>query len=148
MQKKEFLIIPNTKDLSEYKCSSFILPLKDFSVGFEIGYTIDEINELSEKYNISVIINKFIHKKDLDFIRKELFKFSDKINYFFIEDFSLINYLPNEKLVISPNHIISNYYSVNYLNELGYNSVMISNELTIDELVEIKNNTKSNLFDM
>ena len=147
-KKKEILIIPNDKILESYKCNSFILPLKDYSIGFDAYFNIDEINKFSSFYNVSVIINKFLHKNSLESIKKELLKFDDSINYFFIEDLSLINYLPNEKVVIYPNHIISNYYSVNYLKELGFNNVTISNELTIDELKEINKNTNSNLFYM
>jgi putative protease len=144
-EEKRYLIIPNDKKMNEYNNDSFILPLKDFSVGFDVYFNTDEINELSSVYNVSVIINKFIHEKDLDFIKKLLLKL-DNIKYFFVEDFSLINYISKEKIVLYPNHIISNYYSVNYLNELGFNNLVVSNELTIDELIEIKENTKSNLF--
>ena len=145
-KKKELLIIPNDSNLESYKCKSFILPLKGYSIGFDIYFDIDEINKFSSFYNVSVIINKFLHKDDLNNIKKELLKFNDNIKYFFIEDFSLVNYLPKEKIVLYPNHIISNYYSVNYLKELGFNNVTISNELTIDELKEINKNTNSNLF--
>lgn len=143
--EKRYFIIPNSKKMNEYNSDSFILPLKDFSVGFDTYFDDNEINELSSIYNVSIIINKFIHEKDLELIKKHLLKLNN-IEYFFIEDFSLINYLPKEKIVLSPNHIISNYYSVNYLKELGFNNVLVSNELTIDELVEIRNNTKSDLF--
>lgn len=147
-KKKEILIIPNDKILESYKCNSFILPLKDYSIGFDAYFNIDEINKFSSFYNVSVIINKFLHKDDLNNIKKELLKFNDNIKYFFIEDFSLVNYLPKEKVVLYPNHIISNYYSVNYLKELGFNNITISNELTINELKEIDKNTNSNLFYM
>lgn len=143
--KKRYFIIPNDKNLNEYNNDSFILPLKNFSVGFDTYFDTDEINAFSHSFNVSIIINRFIHEKDLEIIKKELLKF-DNIEYFFIEDFSLINYIPKEKIVLFPNHIISNYYSINYLKELGFNNVLVSNELTIEELNEIKNNTKSNLF--
>ena len=148
MRKKEILIIPSDKNLSAYKCNSFILPLKDYSIGFDTYFDIDEINKFSSFYNVSIIINKFLHKDSLENIKKELLKLNDNIKYFFIEDFSLVNYLSKERIVLYPNHIISNYYSVNYLKELGFNNVMVSNELTIDELKTIDKNTSSNLFYM
>lgn len=144
-KEKRYFVIPNDKKMNEYNTDSFILPLKDFSVGFDVYFSVDEINELSSIYNVSIIINKFIHESDLEFIKKELLKLNN-IEYFFIEDFSLMNYIEAKKIVLYPNHIISNYYSVNYLRELGFNNVVISNELTIDELIDISNNTESNLF--
>lgn len=148
MRKKEILIVPNDKNLESYKCNSFILPLKGYSIGFDTYFDVDEINNFSSFYNVSIIINKFLHKNSLETIKKELLKFSNNIKYFFIEDFSLLGYLPKENAVLYPNHIISNYYSVNYLNELGFNNIIISNELTIEELKEIDRNTNSNLFYM
>ena len=134
MRKKEILIIPNDKNLDGYKCNSFILPLKDYSIGFDTYFDIDEINKFSSFYNVSIIINKFLHKDSLKNIKKELLNINDNIKYIFIEDFSLASFLPKEKIVLYPNHIISNYYSVNYLKELGFNNVTISNELTISNL--------------
>lgn len=144
-EEKRYFIIPNDKKMNEYNNDSFILPLKDFAVGFDAYFDSDEINKLSSIYNVSIIINKFIHETDLELIKKELLKLNN-IEYFFVEDFSLMNYIPIEKIVLYPNHIISNYYSVNYLKELGFDNVVVSNELTIDELVDINNHTKSNLF--
>ena len=50
MQKKEYLIIPNKKELdlyTSYNFNTFILPLEGYSIGFNVYYTIEEINELS-----------------------------------------------------------------------------------------------------
>lgn len=66
MQKKEYLIIPNKKELdlyTSYNFNTFILPLEGYSIGFNVYYTIEEINELSLKYNLYVIMNKFLHKR-------------------------------------------------------------------------------------
>ena len=70
MQEEKYLIIPNKKDLKlyeKYNFNTFILPLKDYSIGFNIYYDIDEINELSKECNIYVIINKLLHRKIDDF---------------------------------------------------------------------------------
>lgn len=150
MHKKinKFLIIPNDDKINEYKSNSFIFPLKDFSVGFEKYFTYQQINEYSNNYETSVIINKFLHKKELNEIKNILNKFNDNIKYYFIEDFALANLLPKDKVGLFPNHIISNYEAINYLNELGYKNLVVSNELTINELTKIKNNTLSSLFYM
>ena len=63
MQKKEFIIIPNSKRLSSFKVRKFILPLEDYSIGFDTYFTIKEINRMSEIYDITVIMNKFLHRK-------------------------------------------------------------------------------------
>ena len=137
-----FYIIPNNKDII---LDNLILPLEDYSIGFDVYYKVEEINKLSEKYNISVIINKFMHKADIENIGGILNKLIN-IKYFFIEDLGLTYFLPKEKIVISQNHIINNYDSINYFKELGFTSVLINNDLTIEEIKEIISNTSSNLF--
>ena len=65
MQKKEYLIIPNKKELdlyTEYGFNTFILPLDGYSIGFNLYYSVEEVNKLSLKYNIYVIMIKFLHK--------------------------------------------------------------------------------------
>lgn len=137
-----FYIIPNNKDIL---LDNLILPLEDYSIGFDVYYKVEEINKLSEKYNISVIINKFMHKADIENIGGILNKLIN-IKYFFIEDLGLTYFIPKEKVVISQNHIINNYDSINYFKELGFTSVLINNDLTIEEIKEIISNTSSNLF--
>lgn len=148
MQKEMNLyIIPKDDNFERYGSKSFILPLSGFAVGFEKYFTIKEINEYSSKYEVSVIINKFMHKEELKEV-KNIIKEINNIKYLFVEDFAFCNFYDKEKLVIFPNHIISNYNAVNLLFESGYKNVVLSNELSIDELIQIKESSKSNIFYM
>ena len=124
-----------------------ILPLKDYSIGFDVYYTVSEINSLSRKLNISVIINKFLHKEDIKNIINIINELEiDNIKYIFVEDLGLVSLLDNNKVVVSQNHIINNYDSINYFKSLGYSNILVNNDLTINELKEIISKTSSNLF--
>ena len=144
MQKKEFLIIPNSKDLDSYNLNSFILPLQGYSIGYNVYFDIDEINELSKKYNIYVIMNKFLHLTIYDF--KRIYKDFDKKIKFIVEDIGLLNIIDKDRVILYENHILSNYKAINYLKELGIKNVVINNDLTINELKEIKDKTNSNIY--
>ena len=136
-----FLLIPNDKDLKKfinYDFYGFILPLKDFSIGFDNYFDVDEINNLSKNHKIFVILNRFLHKKDLESI-KTIIKDIKNVEGFFIEDLGLINILGKDNIIINQNHIINNYDSVTFLKSLNLNQTVVSNELTIDELMEIRN---------
>lgn len=139
----KFYIIPNSKDISSIK-DDLILPLKEYSIGYDVYFTIDEVNEISKSRKVSVVINKMFHKSLLD----NFILIKDKLNveYYFIEDYGLSNILIKDKVVLMGSHIINNYVTVNSLNNIGYNNIVINNELTIDEIVNIRNNTTSNLF--
>ena len=147
MQKKEFLIIPNNKDLylyKKYNLNSFILPLQGFSIGYNCYFDVDEINELSKSYNIYVILNKFLHMTIYDF--EKIYKKFDKKIKFIVEDIGLVNIIDRDRLILYENHILSNYKAINYLSELNIKNVVINNDLTISELKEIISKTKSNIF--
>ncbi|NLC48630.1 MAG: hypothetical protein GX758_04655 [Tenericutes bacterium] len=147
MQKEKFIIIPNKKELKlyeKYSFNNFILPLKNYSIGFDVYYSIDEINELSNMHNIYVMINKFLHNDIISF--KEIYtKFNKKIK-FIVEDIGLTEIIDKSRIILFENHIISNYKAINYLNKLNYNSVVVNNDLTITELEEILDKTNSNLY--
>ena len=55
----EFYVIPNNKMILDY---NLILPLESYSIGFDVYYSVSEINNLATTHNVSVIINKFLHK--------------------------------------------------------------------------------------
>lgn len=140
----DFYVIPNNKDVI---FNNLILPLKDYSIGFDVYYTVSEINSLSRKLNISVIINKFLHKEDIKNITNIINELEiDNIKYIFVEDLGLVSLLDNNKVVVSQNHIINNYDSINYFKSLGYSNILVNNDLTINELKEIISKTSSNLF--
>ncbi len=140
----DFYVIPNNKDVV---FNNLILPLKDYSIGFDVYYTVSEINSLSKKLNISVIINKFLHKEDIKNIINIINELEiDNIKYIFVEDLGLVSLLDNNKVVVSQNHIINNYDSINYFKSLGYSNILVNNDLTINELEEIISKTSSNLF--
>ena len=147
MQKKEYLIIPNKKELdlyTSYNFNTIILPLEGYSIGFNVYYTIDEINELSLKYNVYVIMNKFLHKKIEEF-KKIYNKFNSNIK-FIVEDIGLTDVIEKDRLVLYENHILSNYKAINFLGSLDIKNVVINNDLTINELLEIQDKTNSNLY--
>ena len=69
-----FYIIPNSKDIS---LDNLILPLEGYSIGFDVYYSLEEINKLASKYSVSVIINKFMHKTDIENIKSILNKLTN-----------------------------------------------------------------------
>ena len=147
MSKERYLIIPSNHDLSlylKYNLKSFVLPLKDFGVGYNTYFDIDEINKLSNDYEIYVIMNKFLHMSIYDF-EKLYPKFNKNIK-FIVEDIGLVNIIDKDRLVLYENHILSNYVAINYLDSLDIHNVVINNDLTINEISEIVDKTKSNLY--
>lgn len=145
--QKEVIILPNKKDLSiyeKYNLNTFLLPLNGYSIGFNCSFEIDEINELSEKYNIYVLVNKFLHLGISDF--REIYPLFNENIKFIVEDIGLNEVIDKDRLILYENHIVSNYKAINFLNSVGFSNIVINNDLTISEIDEILENCESNLY--
>ena len=140
----KFYIIPNSKEINKFP-ENLILPLEDYSIGFDRYFCVREIKDISKSREVCVIINKLLHKSDIENIKKILSNLKN-VTYFFISDLGLLNIIDKNKIILYQSHIISNYDSINYYNELGIKNIVVSNELTLDELKEIRNQTTSELF--
>jgi hypothetical protein len=140
----KFYFIPNSKDLSKFE-EELILPVFNYSIGFDVYFTFEEIESISKNRSVNVIINKFLHKNDLDNVVNLLLSMKN-VKLFFVEDLGITNLIDKSRIVLFQNHIINNYGSINSFKSLGISNVVVSNELTIDELIDIRSNTSSNLF--
>ena len=132
-KKTNYLISINSlSDIEKYKkegLTSFLFALKDYSVGYESTFTIDEINNINEKKY--VLINRLLDTKEIE----ELIKIINtiKCDGFIFEDVGLINNINDtyEKILFI-NHFNTNSVTIN--NWLEYvDSVVLSSELTYDE---------------
>lgn len=137
------LFIPGNKEQIKTICkngfNSFILPVENLSIGFSCYFNFDEIEELSKTNDIYLMINKFLH---CDEIESVINKLNDvNVKGLFIEDLGLITNLKDKNVILFQNHLNMSYEAINMWNSIGMNSIMLSNELTIEELEEIKNNT-------
>ncbi len=130
-----------------------ILPLENFSVDYFKYYSISFIKEYKKNTNklCFVVINKMIFNNELDSlldILKELEKIAvDGVFFYDLAVLSLVkeNSL-NLNLIYNATHMVTNSYTINLYYDLGVKGAYLSNEITKDEILNIRNNTKSDLF--
>ena len=141
--KNKFLVsLNNLEEIEIYKkegINSFLLPLKDYTVGYPNTYSVSKINSINEtKY---CLINKVLDNKEIDNL-EDILPTID-VKGFVIEDIGLIRTLKglSKEIILFINHFNCNYKSINVW--LDYvDSVFVSNELTKEELLEIDKNVK------
>lgn len=141
--KTNYLIsINNIKDIEEIKKvqdATFLFALEEYSIGYPNTFTLEEVNNVNEpKY---LLINRLLTNEDIDNLKTILPQFNG--DGFVFEDVGLINILKETKkdLILFINHFNCSSMEINYW--LDYvNSVVISNELTIEEIKEITSKTK------
>ena len=145
MQKK--IILPNKRNLKFYKkydINTFLLPLEGYSIGCDVYFDVNTINQYAKDYEVYVFMNKLLHR-DIESFRTIYPKF-DKSIKFVIEDIGLTDVIDKDRFVLYENHILSNYKAINYLDKLGINNFVINNDLTIDEIKEIIKRTNADLY--
>ncbi len=130
-----------------------ILPLENFSVDYFKYYSVSFIKEYKKNTNklCFVVINKMIFNNELDSlldILKELEKIAvDGVFFYDLAVLSLVkeNCL-NLNLIYNATHMVTNSDTINLYYDLGVKGAYLSNEITKDEVLNIRNNTKSDLF--
>ena len=150
----KYVVIPNSiEDIEEYKnnnIDTFIVGLKDYSINYP-SVSLDEIKNLSEKYNLFVAVNKNIFNSELSDLLEKLKELS-KLNILGVlyYDLGVLNLVIenniNVDLVWHQTHMVTNYNTCNFYYEKGVKSAFLANEITLEEIIEIKNKTKSKLL--
>lgn len=150
----KIIIIPNNKECIENIIDTdnyILLGIEGYSINtFNLEY--DEIVKyIDRSNNIFLSLNKNISNDKLDEVEKLLINVS-KLNikglfYYDVSIVSIVNRLKlNINLVWSSEHYTTNYFTINYWNSYGVNKVFLSNEITVDEITEIRKNTNVELI--
>lgn len=130
-----------------------ILPLENFSVDYFKYYSISDIRECRKSTDklLYVVINKMIFNNELDNLLSVLKELeSIKIDGVFFYDLAALNLVKENKininLIYNGTHMVTNSDTINLYYNLGIKGSYLSNEITKDEVLNIRSNTKSDLF--
>ena len=146
----KLIIEPSTKDdLYIDYVDGIILSLKDYSIGSNIYYDLDEIKEVVNKTNKEIFINmnNNIMNSELDKL-KELLIELDKLNIsgIFFYDIAILELKRelnlNVDLIWSQTHMVNNYRTCDYYYSKGVKYALLGKEITLEEILEIINKSK------
>ncbi|MDD3241766.1 MAG: U32 family peptidase [Bacilli bacterium] len=152
----QLVLVPSKKeDIDKYKTiNNYIIGVKDFSVNYNFVMDINEIINLSSEYsnkNIFVVINKNIMNDDLQKLEQMMIDINNSnIKGILFYDMAVLSIKKRLNLKIdlvwNQGHMVTNYNTCNYYYDKGVNFAYISNEITLEEMIEIKKNSKIKLF--
>lgn len=156
----ELIIIPSMKEeikvLLNKDIDGIILGLSELSINLpfylneeELYNNILDIKKSNKK--VYVYLNKNIHNGDLLLLRDVLLKLNDiKVDGVFFYDLAIMNIKNELELAIpfiwAQEHVSTNYNVINYYYSKNIKGTLISNEITIANIKDIRENTKSVLF--
>ena len=130
-----------------------ILPLENFAVDYFKYYSISNIRECRKSTDklLYIVINKMIFNNELDNLLSVLKELeSIKIDGVFFYDLAVLSLVKEHKLninlIYNGTHMVTNSDTINLYYDLGVKGAYLSNEITKDEVLNIRSNTKSDLF--
>ncbi len=146
------LIIPNGFDEIEQLKNYYdgiIVGVKDLSINVNLYLTVDEINSINLDKEVFVAINKNLHNSDLRKL-EETMKSLKNIKGVFYYDAAVV-YLyeklkPSYDLVWSQEHMTNSSVTCNYWNTKNVNYAYLSGDITLEEILNIKQKTKMKLI--
>ena len=146
------LIIPKTieeiKNLETYY-DGIIIGVKDLSINVNLYLTVDEINNLNIDKEIFVALNKNMHNNDLEALEATMksLKNINGILYYDAAVVAIYNEInPIYDLVWSQEHMTTSSVTCNYWEEKGAKSVYLSGDITLEEILNIRNSTDMKLI--
>lgn len=148
MTNKILILIKDILEIKEYKkvgITTFLFPLQDYCVGYENEFSVSEINEIEEE-NKFILINRLLDCDDVDKLKSILSNIKVKgIIYEDIAVYQIIKELDlNVELIYYQNHFNSNIATINFWLDKA-SSVVICNELTKEEILNILKNAKKSV---
>ena len=149
-----YVVIPNDindiKEYNEKNINTFIVGLKDYSINYPVC-SIEEIDKLSKDNKLFVAFNKNIFNSELDDVLNKLKELSKlEIEGVLFYDLGILNLVLENNLDINliwhQTHMVTNYNTCNYYYNNGVKGAFLANEITLEEMLEIKEKSKMNLM--
>lgn len=142
MNKKIIVNIKRIEEIVKYQeqgILNYLLPLAGFCVGYE-EIKLEEIYKISTDYYL--LINRILTKEDLNNLENILNNINKtNLKGIFFEDLGILEIINNLQIdcekIYFPNHFGTNYASINAFFKRGIDSMVLSNEITIEEIKEI-----------
>ena len=128
-----------------------VLSIDKLSVNDSFYVDVEKLDEIDFKgKEVFVSLNKLMHNSDLDYLRIVMSKlkdmnvrimFYDMAVYMIAREYNMV-----DKLVIMQDHLNASVLSNKFYYDKGIKASFITNDITKDELLEIKDKSKMEIF--
>lgn len=146
---KILLKINDVKELS-YEADGYILGIDKYSFLFGKTFNIDEIKKIKDalkKKEIFVSFNRVIFNDELEDYKMKLKEVDDLgINGILVGDIAALTYDIKTNVILDQMHLNNSFYAINHYYNNGVYGTVLTNDITLSEINDIKKNTKSTLF--
>ena len=147
---KKLLAKVNSYDSLKYPVDGFILGFENYSYCFEKYFNLEEIKKIIKENPFKeffISVNKIITNDKLDEY-KEILKNIDSLNVkgIIVGDVAALTYNLKTNLILDQLHLNNSSLSINHYYNNNVKGVFLTNDITLQEINFIRDNTKSILF--
>lgn len=131
----------------ENEADGFIIGIEEYSENFNRYIKLEELKEkcnliLNKNKKVYIGLNKIYFNSELPNLKKILLILDDiNISGVLFTDIAVLNIINENNLKMKPvwygNHLATNSYTINFLEKRGLKGVILSDEITIDEKLQI-----------
>ena len=145
---KTLIMISNLTQVN-LNCDGIIVGVKGLSVNMPAYFELEDLKNIDKE--VFVCLNKNMHNSDIKYLKETLIKLNDyNIKGVIFYDLSIPNLAKklnlNYDLVWSQEHMTTNYNTINFWYDKNIKYTWVSNDITLREMQEIKENTKAKLM--
>lgn len=148
---KIYIPLPKKEDIDLYDVDGFFIGIKGYSYGFNNLVTLDELNDyLKSNKEVFITFNRLYYNNEIEDLKNlisELIKLP--ITGISFSDMGVLNILNelnyNGEILWFSNHLGTNSRTIKFLSKRGVKSFLLSNEITKDEIIKIKNNSNEKI---
>ena len=143
------LIMPSNLKQFNLNCDGLIIGIENLSVNMPAYFKVEDLKNINKE--IFVCLNKNMHNEDINLLKETLIKLKDyNIKGIIFYDLAIPNLVKklnlSYNLIWSQEHMTNNYYTINFWYEQNIKYSWVSNDITLREMQEIKENSKAKLM--
>lgn len=136
------------KELLSKEIDGVLLYIDSLSVNSSFYITVDDLEQINFKNKeVFLVLNKIMHNSDLSYLRIVMNKLKEKDIYILFYDMAVFNIAKElgmiNKLIIYQDHLNASTLTNNFYYDLGITGSYITSDITKEELLTIKKNTKN-----
>ncbi len=149
------ILLKVNKDINLYPNETngfmgYILGVEGFSICFGINYSVDEIKKIREKYKdkkIYASLNRVIFNNELDDYKKVLFELDNiGLDGIIVGDIAALTYNLSTNIILDQLHLNNSYLTVKHYSNNNVSGIVITNDITKDDINKIKYENKNTLL--
>lgn len=156
MKKPELLVTPQSvehiKALLDAGADAFVIGEQKFGLRLAGDFTVAEVETATKLIHVAgkkvyVAVNAIFHNDRIDALDEYLLEMQRiGVDALLFGDPAVVMSVRENNIIIplhwNPETIATNYFQVNYWGERGSKRAVLARELSVDEVIEIKENTQ------